>query len=295
MMKKSNLINDRKLAFRFHFPAFFVLLFITLIPLLYTFRLSLFNYQLSIPGSDKEFIGLANYIELIHDAEFFKSIGITLLYVFVSVFVEIVIGIIIALILNKIPFMRRIFTSAILIPMMIAPLVIGLMFSFFTNPQFGLYSYIVNYFELPLPTVLTDKPAIALVTLMIMDIWEWAPYMALVFLSGLQSIEGEFYEAAEIDGANGRQIFWKVTIPLMKPIIAVSGLLRAMECLKEFDKPYIFTGGGPGNATEVIDLFTYKQAFTQFRFSYASALCVVLFITLIVLGVFYEKFTMKEN
>ena len=161
MMKKSNLINDRKLAFRFHFPAFFVLLFITLIPLLYTFRLSLFNYQLSIPGSDKEFIGLANYIELIHDAEFFKSIGITLLYVFVSVFVEIVIGIIIALILNKIPFMRRIFTSAILIPMMIAPLVIGLMFSFFTNPQFGLYSYIVNYFELPLPTVLTDEPAIA--------------------------------------------------------------------------------------------------------------------------------------
>lgn len=295
MSSKSKLINSNKLAFQFHFPAFLVLSVITLIPLAYTFRMSLFNYQLAKPGSENEFVGLANYLLMLKDRNFYKSIATTLVYVIGACSVEMVLGVAIALVLNKISFMRRIFTSAILIPMMIAPLVIGLIFSFYTNPQFGLYSYIVRTLNLPLPTVLTDKGSVALIVLMIMDIWEWAPYMALVFLAGLQSIAGEYYEAAEIDGANKRQIFWKVTMPLLRPVISISVLLRAMECLKEFDKPYIFTGGGPGNATEVIDLFTYKQAFTSFKFSYASALCVVFFIFLILLALAYEKFTMRES
>jgi multiple sugar transport system permease protein len=257
--------------------------------------MSLFNYQLAIPGSDKEFIGFENYKKLYQDSKFYKSIRTTLVYVFSAVFVEMILGVLIALALNRIRFMRKIFTSALLVPMMIAPLVIGLIFSFFTNPQFGLYAYIVNSLQLPLPTVLTDDSEIALTVLIIMDIWEWTPYMALVFLAGLQSISGEYYEAAEVDGANKWQIFWKVTAPLLKPVITVSVLLRAMEALKEFDKPYIFTGGGPGNATEVIDLYTYRQAFTSFKFSYASALCVVLFIVLVTLGMLYEKFVMKEN
>lgn len=294
MKTRTKLINTNHLAARFHLPAFLVLSVITLIPLIYTLRLSFFNYQLAKPGSDKEFIGFSNYLRLFKDANFFKSIRITIIYVVGAVFFEMIFGIILALMLNQIPFFKKLFTSAILIPMMIAPLVIGLIFSFFTNPQFGLYSYIVNQLNLPLPTVLTDNPVIALVVLAIMDIWEWTPYMALVFLSGLQSIDGEYYEAAQIDGANSSQTFWKVTMPLMRPIISVSVLLRAMEALKEFDKPYIFTGGGPGNSTEVIDLFTYKQAFTSFNFSYASALCIVFFIVLLILGKFYQMATMKE-
>jgi len=294
-MRNNGLITTRQLAFRFHFFAFLILSLITLIPLIYTFRMSLFNYQLAIPGSDKEFIGFENYKKLYQDSKFYKSIRTTLVYVFSAVFVEMILGVLIALALNRIRFMRKIFTSALLVPMMIAPLVIGLIFSFFTNPQFGLYAYIVNSLQLPLPTVLTDDSEIALTVLIIMDIWEWTPYMALVFLAGLQSISGEYYEAAEVDGANKWQIFWKVTAPLLKPVITVSVLLRAMEALKEFDKPYIFTGGGPGNATEVIDLYTYRQAFTSFKFSYASALCVVLFIVLVTLGMLYEKFVMKEN
>lgn len=153
--------------------------------------MSLFNYQLAKPGSENEFVGLANYLLMLKDRNFYKSIATTLVYVIGACSVEMVLGVAIALVLNKISFMRRIFTSAILIPMMIAPLVIGLIFSFYTNPQFGLYSYIVRTLNLPLPTVLTDKGSVALFVLMIMDIWEWAPYMALVFLAGLQSIAGE--------------------------------------------------------------------------------------------------------
>ena len=116
-----------------------------------------------------------------------------------------------------------------------------------------------------------------------------------VFLAGLQSIEGEYYEAAAVDGANSREIFRYVTLPLMKPVITVAVLLRAMETFKEFDKPYILTGGGPGNATEVIDLFTYRQAFVQFKFSYASAICIVLFIVLFCCGMLYQKVTMQGD
>lgn len=295
MSKQKKLMDRRRLALEFHAPAFVVLALITVVPLIYTFRMSLFNYQLAVPGSNQEFIGFGNYAELFKDENFFKSIRTTLIYVVVAVSVEAVLGVGLALLLNKIPFMRRIFTSAILVPMMIAPLVIGLMFSFFTNPQFGLYSYIVNQLGLPLPTVLTDNSTVALITLIILDIWEWTPYMALVFLAGLQSISGEYYEAAQVDGASRWQIFSKITLPLMIPVISVSVLLRAMECLKEFDKPYIFTGGGPGNATEVIDLYIYRQAFTSFKFSYASALCVVYFIVLIALGFLYQKLTHRED
>jgi multiple sugar transport system permease protein len=177
--------------------------------------------------------------------------------------------------------------------MMVAPLVIGLMFSFYCNPQFGLYTWLVERLHLPFPTNLTGDSFHAMVIVIIMDVWEWAPYMGLVFLAGLQSIDGEYYEAARVDGANSRQIFRTITLPLMRPVMTVAILLRAMETFKEFDKPYILTGGGPGNATEVIDLFTYRQAFVQFKFSYASAICIILFIVLFSFGMIYQRVTMK--
>lgn len=134
-----------------------------------------------------------------------------------------------------------------------------------------------------------------MIVVILMDVWEWAPYMGLVFLAGLQSISGEYYEAAKVDGATSSQVFWNITLPLMKPVMVVSILLRAMESFKEFDKPYILTGGGPGNATEVIDLYTYRQAFVQFKFSYAAAICVVLFLILIICGIIYQKVAMQED
>ena len=175
---------------------------------------------------------------------------------------------------------------------MVAPLVIGLMFSFFINPQFGLYVWLVETLHLPLPTVLTDKSVTAMIVVVLMDVWEWAPYLGLTFLAGLQSVSGEYYEAAEVDGASKWQIFKTITLPLMKPVLTVGIMLRAMETFKEFDKPYILTGGGPGNATEVIDLYTYRQAFISFKFSYAAAICVILFIVLVGCGMIYQKVAM---
>lgn len=294
-MRKKKLSNYSLLAIQFHLPAFLALTLITLVPLLYTFRLSFYDYKLSEKGSKDVFVGLQNYITLFRDEQFLNSLFRTFVFMICAVALEVIIGVLLALVLNAIPKVKRLFTSMILIPMMVAPLVIGLMFNFFINPQFGLYVWLVNTLHLPLPTVLTSDSVTAMIVVILMDVWEWAPYLGLVFLAGLQSISGEYYEAAMVDGASDRQIFRHITLPLMKPVLTVGILLRAMEAFKEFDKPYVLTGGGPGNATEVIDLYTYRQAFVSFKFSYAAAICVVLFLILICCGIIYQKVTMEKE
>lgn len=293
--KQKKLTSYTTLAIRFHLPTFITLTLITLVPLLYTLKISFFDYQLSNPGSEHTFVGLKNYITLFQDPELLNSMSKTFIFMFFAVILEVVIGVAMAMALNSIPACRKLFTSLTLIPMMVAPLVIGLMFSFFTNPQFGLYVWLVENLHLPLPTVLTDNSFTAMVIVIIMDVWEWAPYLGLAFLAGLQAIAGEFYEAADVDGASKWQTFRYVTLPLMKPVLTVSILLRAMETFKEFDKPYILTGGGPGNATEVIDIYAYRQAFTSFKFSYAAAICVVLFIILVACGMIYQRVAMRGD
>jgi len=279
----------------FHLPTFVTLTFITLIPLLYTLRLSFYDFKLSDRGSADRFIAFGNYVQLFRDAEFLNSLIKTFIFMACAVMLETIIGVLLALALNSLPKGRKIFTSLTLVPMMVAPLVIGLMFSFFTNPQFGFYIWLVDTLHLPFPKDLTGDAFHAMLMTILMDVWEWAPYMGLIFLAGLQSISGEFYEAARVDGADGWQIFRYVTLPLMKPVMGVGILLRAMETFKEFDKPYILTGGGPGNATEVIDLYTYRQAFVRFKFSYAAAICVVLFIVLVACGMLYQKVALEQD
>lgn len=287
--QKSKLSDYNLLAAFFHTPTFLILSIITLGPLIYTIWISLFNFKLSEPGGEHQFIGLRNYIDLFKSPDVWGSMLTTFKFMLIAVSIQVLLAIAISLAINEIPKFRRLFTTLVLIPMMVAPLVVGLMYSFFLNPQFGLYSYLVHTLHLPLPVSPLSNPVTALITIAMTDIWEWTPYLALMFLAGLQSIPGESFEAAKIDGANGWQTFRFVTIPLMMPIIVVGIILRAMEAFKEFDKPYILTGGGPGSATEVIDMFTYRQAFVSFNFSYAAAICVVLFVILLTCGMLYGK------
>ena len=142
--KQKKLTNYTTLAVRFHLPTFITLTLITLVPLLYTLKISFFDYQLSNPGSEHTFVGLKNYIALFQDPELMNSMGKTFIFMFFAVVLEVIIGVALAMALNSIPACRKLFTSLTLIPMMVAPLVIGLMFSFFTNPQFGLYVWLVE-------------------------------------------------------------------------------------------------------------------------------------------------------
>lgn len=296
MSVNSKRFDERyKMAIRFHLPTFLILTLITLGPLLYALYISFFDFRLSNPKGEHTFVGLKNYIEVFTKPEALNSILTTVKYVVIAVVFQVFLAVVLALSLNELPRFQRLFVMFITIPMMVAPLIVGLMFSFFWNPQFGLYAYLVNTLHLPLPATPLSDRNLALWYIAFTDVWEWTPYLVLTFLAGLQSIPGESFEAAKVDGASGLQVFRKITIPLMAPILAVGLVLRAMEAFKEFDKPYILTGGGPGSATEVIDLYTYRQAFVSFNFSKAAALCIVLFVLLLTAGILYGKFVLERN
>jgi multiple sugar transport system permease protein len=292
-MKYSTLNSNKKLATLFHGPTLLILLLITLGPLLYTIWISLFSFKLSDPGGEHRFIGLKNYVRIFQSPEVFGSIWTTFKFMLLGVGLQAALGLAIAIAIHALPKYARFITTLILVPMMIAPLVVGLIYSFFLNPQFGLYAYLVNTLHLPLPISLLGEPNMALLVVILTDVWQWTPYLALMFFAGLQSIPGDSFEAGQIDGANSWQTFRYITFPMMKPIIVIGLILRAMEAFKEFDKPYILTGGGPGSATEVIDMYAYKQAFVMFDFSYAAAICVVLFLILSLCGLAYGKFVLE--
>ena len=296
-MKKSQsrIHSERTLAILFHTPTFLVLSIITLGPLLYSLWISFFNFRLSVPGGQDQFIGFGNYLEILRTPEVVQSMLTTFKFMLIAVSCQVALGFALALAINAVPRFQRIITSLILVPMMVAPLVVGLMYSFFFNAQFGFYTWLVNTLHLPLPISLFSQSGSALITVALTDVWEWTPYLALMFLAGLQSIDMESFEAAKIDGANAWQTFTRITVPLMMPVIVVGIVLRSMEAFKEFDKPYILTGGGPGSATEVIDMYTYRQAFVSFNFSFAAAICVVLFVVLLICGILYGKFILERD
>jgi multiple sugar transport system permease protein len=294
-VKKHKLSTPARMAVFFHTPTFLVLTFITLAPVLYAFYLSFTKYTLSVPGSDKMFAGFDNYIRLFQDGEALSSLYVTIKFVVISVAAQAVLGFSIALVINSLRRGQRLLVSLLMIPMMVAPIVIGLMYSFTLNPQFGLYAYIVNELHLPLSITPLSSSNSALIVICVMDIWEWMPYMVLIFLAGLQSMPTEPFEAAKVDGANSFQTFFKVTLPLMRPVIVVALILRVVDAFKEFDKPYILTGGGPGAATEVVDMFTYNQAFIKYNFSYAATICVVLFAILLFSGIMYGKLVLESG
>jgi multiple sugar transport system permease protein len=188
---------------------------------------------------------------------------------------------------------RRVFVTLLMIPAVMTPLVIGLMYNFLFNAQFGLFTYIITLLHIPLPQGLLGNPATAFPTLIFTDVWEWTPFMALLLLAGLQALPQEPFEAARVDGASGWKILRYLTLPMLKPILIVAVLFRSVEAFKEFDKVYILTGGGPGSATDVIDLFTYRTAFMNWDMSYGAAIGMVLFIITLAMAIVFVTVTTR--
>lgn len=286
----------QRTALLFHLPAMIILTAITMVPLIYNIRISFFGFTLTQSGSRDVFVGLDNYIRLFTDHEYWNSMWVTARFVVLSTLLQLVLGTVLALTIHYYGGrLHRMLTSGIMIPMLVAPLVVGLMFSFTLNPQFGLYSFLVDVFHLGLSKTPLSSGGTALAVLILTDVWEWTPFMMLMTLAALRSVPIEPYEAAILDGAGRFLIFRKITIPFIRPVVSVSIILRAIEAFKVFDKPFILTGGGPGNSTEVIDMFTYREAFVNYNFSYAAALCVILFILLLLAGILYWRFVIRRQ
>jgi multiple sugar transport system permease protein len=273
---------NRQMKWLFILPAVAFVLVMMVFPIIYTVRLSFFQWSMSAV-QPPVWVGLDNYAELFTaDPRFTDAVVRTFAFTIGAVAVEMVLGLLIALLLNK-PFRaNNVVKTLILLPMVATPVAMGMAWLLMLEPTIGVVNALLRMVGLPTQPWLAS-PQQALPSLMLVDIWEWTPMVALIALAGLASLPEEPIEAAVVDGASPFQRFWHVLLPLLAPTLIVAMLLRSIDALKTFDIIYTMTQGGPGFSTETLNIYSYVQGFSYFQMGKASSLLVVFFA--IVLGV----------
>ncbi len=276
-------MSDGWFGFTITIPALLIMLVVFIFPLLFSLYTSLHRFEITRPDRTR-FIGLENYATILQDSDFQRALGNTLIYVVVAVPIEFAIGLVLALALATITRGRGMFRTLLVIPQMLAPAVMALMWKFMYNDELGIINHLLREFGVNRPPLwLTDTP-LALFSIIIVEIWATVPIFVLLLLAGLLSIPQEYYEAAAIDGGTPLAIFRHVTLPLLQPVILVALLIRGMDAFRVFDLVYVLTGGGPALRTDVLSYFVFRTAFTDRDFGLASAAAWIVSIILLVGG-----------
>jgi multiple sugar transport system permease protein len=291
------ILRRRRTAYLFVLPAAVILLAITIFPLIYELRLVFMSWELTTNASP-EFVGLENLIRvLFQDERFWSAMRVTGVIIVVGVSVELGIGTGLALLLNRLGRMRTPLVSLFLIPVMIAPVVAGFQFRMIYHDQFGPLNYIIQVVTAGHWRGLAwiADPNVALFAIVMTDIWQWTPFLMLIVLAGLQTVPTELYEAAAADGATAWQSFFRITLPLLLPVIIIGILIRAMDAFKLFDIVYLVTGGGPGNLTETISFYTYLQGFKFFSLGYTAAMAFIQLAIITLIAKFFLGFQKQQR
>jgi multiple sugar transport system permease protein len=261
-------------------PALVVVLAIIIFPWAFTIWMSLNEWKV---GSPTTFVGLANYVRLPNDPRFVEAIGHTILYTALSVLMPLVFGTFAAVVFHqKFPgrgFLRGIF----IMPMMATPVAIALVWTMMFHPQLGVLNYLLSLAGLP-PQLWVFHPATVIPSLVLVETWQWTPLVMLIVLGGLAAIPAEPYESAQIDGANMWQVFRYITLPLITPFLFIAAMIRMIDAIKSFDIIFAITQGGPGSASETINLYLYSVAFIYYDIGYASAIAVIFFTLIVALA-----------
>lgn len=276
-------------------PAILVLLVTTSFPLAYLIWNSFHSINLATPFLNG-FVGFANYTAMLHDGEFWHSLVLTAIYTIGTVVLQLVIGLGLALLVMQIPAGQWLFRIVAILPIVLAPVVVGLFWrTLMLAPNFGIVDFAakalgfgaVNWLGSPVP---------ALISVIIIHTWQWTPFAFLVLLASLASLPPDVYEAARIDRANAVSRFIRITLPLIRPAIVIVVIMRSMIALSAFAAIFAATGGGPGTATEILNLYAYRTSFVDLNFGYGSALAVaLLLITLIVSSVLFAMRAARER
>ena len=222
------------------------------------------------------FVGLKNYLEIFgKDARFWNATWITVKFTTLSVALQLVLGLAIAVYLHRDFRGRGLVRTVMLLPMVSTPVAVALIWVIMFNPSLGILNYFLTSVGLK-PLLWLGHPRTALPSLILMDTWKWTPFMVLIIHAGLQSLPLTPFEAARIDGASRWQVLRYITLPLLRSTIAVALMFRTMDSLKTFDTIYVMTEGGPNNASEILNIYTFQTGFKYFHIGYASALAVIL-------------------
>jgi multiple sugar transport system permease protein len=263
-------------------PAALFILSMILFPVIYSIVLSVVKWT---PGDGIiQFVGLENFFRMFQDDIFWKSFKNTIFLFIVCLIFETVIGIYLGNLLSKEVPGQKLFQALILLPSIIASVAVGMMWIIIYDPTLGIANFFLKTLGFK-PLAWLGDPKIVLISLAIIDIWQWTPFMALIITGGMRALPTDPFEAAEIDGASKWQTFIYITLPLLRPVIVVAMLLRTVDLIRFFDTVYIMTKGGPNYASSTLNVYSYLQGFNYMDMSYGSA--IMIFLLMLVMFVSY--------
>jgi multiple sugar transport system permease protein len=283
--------SDRAVAWLFITPSIALLLAINIFPLIWTIRLSFTNFKSNMPSIAVRFIGLNNYTNILSDEDIWYAMQVTARFVICSITLQVLLGFGLALLINRRFRGHGLWTTLILLPMMLSPAVVGNFWTFLLQPQTGLFNYVVSYFTGidPSSFQMIGDVSLAPWTIVMVDTWMWTPYVMLICLAGLRSIPEYIYEAAAVDRASPWRQFWSITLPMVLPFLMLAVLFRAIENFKMFDLVNLLTSGGPGSVTETASITLKRAAFEKWQTGYSSALAIILFVAVFGAANIYVK------
>jgi len=258
-------------------PSIALIVSLTIFPVLYLLWISFLDWDLQRAG--RQFIGLANYVHGLQDRRMWEALGHTLFIVVVAVAAELVLGLVLAEALAGPLPAKKVIIPFLILPVIMSPIVAGYGWRMLWDTQYGpinqLLGWLVGH---PVTLVWLINSKTVYFSLIVTEVWQWTPFMFLVLLAGLVAISPEIHEAAAIDGAGRWQSFWHVTVPLIRPLMLIALLIRALDVFKIFDTVFSLTFGGPGTFTETITLYVYLLGFRNFRLGYTAAMAVIVLI-----------------
>ena len=264
----------------FVIPALVVISAVIVFPWVFTLWMSAHRWTL---GQEQSFIGFENYVRLASDARFWESLWHTLVYTVLSVVAPLFLGTLAALVFDAQFPLRGFLRGVFVMPMMATPVAIALVWTMMVHPQLGVLNYLLSFIHIgPLEWIYNQSTVIP--SLVLVETWQWTPLVMLIVLGGLAAVPREPYESAEIDGANAWQKFRYLTMPMIAPFLMIAVIIRSIDAVKSFDIIYAMTQGGPGTASETINIYLYNTAFAYYDIGYGSAMAVVFFIIIVALS-----------
>ena len=266
--------RDRRFGWLMASPSLALLFLVILFPVFWALFTSLHDYTLIAPNFDT-FTGLGNFTKAIGEPEFRHTLLLTGFFVLAVVLLEFALGFLVALMLNSVERFKPIYYAILLCPLLMNPVIVGLIWRMFLHPTLGIVNYLLSTVGID-PVNWLGSTSVALWTVVMVDIWHQVSFMIVLLLAGLSALPKEPYEAARVDGASIWQSFWRITVPLMRPVIIVTLLIRLIFAVKTYDLIYIMTRGGPGVATDLVSYFIYRTAFVSLNIGEASAMSIIL-------------------
>jgi len=286
-------LSDRAMVWLFVTPTILLLLAFNIFPLFWTIYLSLTNYRANHPDATVIWTGIDNYRRVLGDEAIWEHMQATARFLVCSITLQLLLGFGLALMLNRRFRTHGFWSTAILLPMMLAPAVVGTFWKYFFEPQYGIFDQLLRLFGARDGVSMLGDTQLAPWAIVLVDTWMWTPYVMLLLLAGLRSIPPYIYEAAEIDRASEWVKFWRITLPMVMPFIVLALLFRTIENFKMFDLVDQLTSGGPGSITQLASINLKREAFEKWRTGYASAMAIILFVSVYGLSLVTVRFLDK--